>query len=91
MQAIANNLSKRFLDLHVFNTSKNNSIQSLILSDEEVLITMSEQCLERLIIKFRMTAVESDASKAKLLEFVENLKHECEMNHCMGHDNYVGA
>ena len=34
--------------------------------------------VERLIIKFRLTAVESDASRLKLLEFVESLRHNCE-------------
>ena len=47
-------------------------------SDEEVRITMPKQWLERLIIKFRFTVVESDASRAELLEFVETLRHECE-------------
>ena len=36
---------------------------------------MSEQWLKRLIIQFGLTAVESDASKAELLEFVETLRH----------------
>ena len=36
-------------------------------SDQEVHITMSEQWLERLIIKFGLMAVESDASKVKFL------------------------
>ena len=36
---------------------------------------MLEQGLERLIINFGLMAVESDASRAKLLEFVETLRH----------------
>ena len=39
---------------------------------------MSKQWLERLIIKSRSIAFESNASRTKLLEFVEILKHECE-------------
>jgi hypothetical protein len=33
---------------------------------------------ERFIIKCRLMAVDNDASRAKLLEFVEALRHECE-------------
>jgi hypothetical protein len=35
--------------------------------------------LERwLIMKFGLTAVESDTNRAELLEFVKTLRHECE-------------
>ena len=43
-------------------------------SDEEVRISMLEQRLERMIIKFGLTAFGSDASGAKLLEFAENFE-----------------
>ena len=77
VQPIVDSLNEKFHDLPVFNASKLFS-PKYYPSDEEVRITMSEQWLERLIIKFRFTAVESDASRAKLLEFVETLRHECE-------------
>ena len=47
-------------------------------SDEEVRITMSHQWLKRLIVKFGLTTVENDASRAKLLDFWKTLRHECE-------------
>lgn len=47
-------------------------------TDEEVNITMVEQWLKKFIKKFGLMLVESDASRANLLEFVETLKHECE-------------
>ena len=47
-------------------------------SDEEVHITKSKQWLERLIIKFGLTMVESDGSRVELLEFVKTLRQECE-------------
>ena len=47
---------------------------------------MFEQWLERLIINFKLRAVESDASRAKLL-----VRPECERNYCMRHGNFVGA
>ena len=39
---------------------------------------MSKQWLESLIIRSGLMAVESDASRAELLECVETLRHECE-------------
>ena len=63
--------------IYMFSMHQTFLVQS-ILHDEEVCITMSEQWLERLIIKFGLMAVESDASRAELLEFVETLRHECE-------------
>ena len=39
---------------------------------------MSHQWLKRLIVKFGLTVVENDASRAELIEFVETLRHECE-------------
>ena len=90
VQALVNGLNKRFLDLHVFNTLKNFS-SKYYPSDEAVCLTMYEQWLERLIKIFGLMAVEGHASRAKLLEFVENLRHECETNHCMRHGHLVGA
>ena len=43
--------------------------------DKGICITMSEQWLARLIIKLGLTVVESDASKAKLLEFIKTLRN----------------
>ena len=43
-------------------------------SDEEVHTTK----LEGLLVTFGLTAVESDANRTELLEFVETLRHECE-------------
>jgi hypothetical protein len=67
---------KFFHDLFVFNTSKLCTFK-YYASDEAVFITMSKQCFERLIIKFGFTAVESDASRVELLEFLETLRHKC--------------
>lgn len=39
---------------------------------------MSKQWLERLNIKFGSMALGSDARRARLLVFVETLRHECE-------------
>ena len=47
-------------------------------SDEEVRITTLELWLERLVINFGSVAVDNDASRAELLEFVKTLRHECE-------------
>jgi hypothetical protein len=77
VQAVVDSLNERFPDLPVFNASKLFS-PKYYPSDEEIRITMSEQWLERLIVKFGLTVVESDASRAELLEFVETLRHECE-------------
>ena len=89
VQAVVDSLNERFLDSPIFNTS--------ILftpkydpSDEEVPITISEQWLKRLIIKFGLMAVESDASRVELLEFVETLRHECENKSlCTRYVNFV--
>ena len=40
---------------------------------------------------FGLTTVESDASRAKLLEFVELGGINVKTNYCMRHDNFVGA
>ena len=53
-------------DILVYNASKLFS-QNYYPCDKGVCITMSKQWLERLIIKFGLTAVESDASRAELL------------------------
>ena len=50
-QVVVDSLSKRFHDLHVLNVSQLFSPKYYPI-DEEVRITMSEQWLERLIIKF---------------------------------------
>lgn len=42
-----------------------------------MITNMSEQWLERLIIKLGLMAVESDTSSAELVKFVETLRHEC--------------
>jgi hypothetical protein len=44
-------------------------------SDEEDYITMSEQWLKGLILKFGLMMVESDLRRAELLEFVQILRH----------------
>ena len=46
-------------------------------SDKEACTTMLDQWLERLIIIFGFTTIVGDASSAKLLGFVESLRHEC--------------
>ena len=69
VQAIVDSLNKRFLDLLVFNASKLSS-PKYYPSGEEVCTTMLEQWLERLIIKFGLTVVESNARR---VEFVETL------------------
>jgi hypothetical protein len=51
LQAIVDNLNKGFPHLQVHNTSKKFN-PKYYPSDEVVRITMSEQWLERLIIKF---------------------------------------
>jgi hypothetical protein len=76
LQAIVDNLNKGFSHLQVYNTSKIIS-PKYYPSDEVVRITMSKQWLERLVIKFGLITVESNASRAELLEFVE-IEHECE-------------
>ena len=67
--------NERFLGLQVFNAYFSPMYYP---SDEEVCITTSEQGLEELIINIGLTTVESDASRAELLEFVKTLRHECE-------------
>jgi hypothetical protein len=69
-------LNERFLELPIFNTSK--LFNPKYYPSDEVHITISQQGLERLIINFGLMVVESDVSRAKLLEFVETLRHECE-------------
>ena len=39
---------------------------------------MSKHWLEKSSIKFEFIAVERDAHRAKLLEFLKTLRHECE-------------
>ena len=83
------NHSILLLDLLVFDTSKIFS-PKYYLSDEVVCITMSKQWLESSIIKFGLMAVESDASRLELLEFVETLRHECENISLYKQGNFVG-
>jgi hypothetical protein len=73
VQAIVDNLNERSPDLPSFNASKLLN-PKYYPSDEEVHITMSKQHLERLIVKFGLMVVERDASRAELLEFVENFE-----------------
>ena len=47
-------------------------------SDKEIHIIVSEPWLERLIMKFALMVIESNESRAELLEFVETMRHECE-------------
>ena len=77
VQAIEDSLNESVLNLLVLNASKLVS-QKYYPSDEEARITMSKQWLEKLFIKSRSTTVESNASRAKLLEFVKTLKYEYE-------------
>ena len=90
VQASVDSLNNRFSYLLVFNTSKLFG-PKYYPSDEDVHITMLEEWLERLIIKFGLTEAKSYASRVKLLEFVETLRHECETNHCLRYDNFVEA
>ena len=71
-----NSLNERILNLLVFNTSK--LFSPRYYPSDEVHITISQQGLERLIINFGLMAVESDANRTELLEFVETLRHACE-------------
>ena len=71
VQAIVDSLNGRYFNLYVFNVSKL-FIPKYYSSDEEVHITMSEKWFERSIIRsFGFTLIEIDASRVKLLEFVE--------------------
>ena len=45
--------------------------------DEEVHIIMAEVWSERLIMKFGLMSVESNASRVELLAFVEKLRYAC--------------
>jgi hypothetical protein len=77
VQAIEDSLNESVFYLLVLDTSKLVS-RKYCPNDEEVCITMLKQLLEIFFIKFGSTVVESNASRAKLLEFVETLRHECE-------------
>jgi hypothetical protein len=83
---IVNSLHKKFRDLFVFNTQKLFN-PKYCPRDKEVHKTM----VEKLIIKFGLTAVESDPRRAELLEFVKNLRHVCDTNRCVRHGGFVGA
>ena len=75
VQAVVDELNKRCSNLHVLNTSKAFS-PKYYRSDEVVCITILEQWLKRLIINFGLAAVDNDASKVELLNFIETLRHE---------------
>ena len=78
VQAILDSLNERFRDLLISSASKLFSLQ-YYPSDEEVHMTMPKQWLESTIIKIGLITVGSDANRAKLLQFVEITRHECEI------------
>ena len=90
VQAVVESLNKKFHGSLVFNTSKLFN-PKYSPSDEEVHKTMSKQWLTRLIIKFGLMMVESYASRADLLEFVETLRHECENKALYGALQFCGG
>ena len=75
VQAYMNSLNEGFYVLLVFNASKLFNPKNY--PSDEVCITILEQWLEKLNIKFRLMTIESNASRAKLVKFVETLRHEC--------------
>ena len=55
--------------IYLFSMHQNFPVQSIIQ-----VMTMLEQWLEKLIIKFGLTAIESDASRVELHEFVKTFE-----------------